>query len=297
MRRAAAVLLVLAAAAPAHARDRERTTIVKAAGAAGLATYRGVSVLSVRHRGRYALAVVRGGRLRRLDVPTRAKPFDADVGPDTRGRPAIVFSQSGDLFIHRLHLGRTDPVRTARGGGRHPTLWRARIAWVAGGAVLTRNRLLSRAAPSERVPGLPRDATDVEVEARGPLIATSDYHGAPHPDIPNQFVRLYDVAARRGRRVWVNGAGIAGQTIVGLSFAGPWLGFHRTCFGDPGGCDTGGARRYHVAEDRYEWWTGYRTLNGFALLRDGTLELTEDGRLQRLAEPPWEPIPRRHVRR
>lgn len=51
-----------------------------------------------------------------------------------------------------------------------------------------------------------------------------------------------------------------------------------------------------MRERRYEWWTGYRTRLGFALLRDGTLELTEDGRLERVAAPRWQPIPRRLIR-
>jgi len=301
MRRAATLLALVAtaSAAPAPAKERDRETLVRARGAKGLATYGGVTVLSVRRPGnRYALAVVRDGRLRRLAVDTLPEPFDADVGPDTRGRPTVVFSRDGDLFLHRLHTGRTEPIRTVGDGHQsQPSLWRGRIAWWGDEYVLTRNRLVSRAVPPQRVPGVPAATEDVEIEVRGRLIATSDLHGRPQPDIPNQYVRLHDLTADRSSSVWVNGAGIGGQTIVGLSFAGPWLGFHRSCFGDPGGCDTGGARRFHTESGRYEWWTGYRTLEGFALLPGGTLELTEDGRLQRLAAPRWEPIPPRAIRR
>jgi hypothetical protein len=289
-----------------------------------IATYRGVTAVSVYADGYYQLAVARRGRLRRLaKVERSGTPFDADVGPDTRGRPVVVFSDhEGDPWIHRLRGGGPEPIRTVPPPAAEPSVWRGRIAWVRENEVLTRNRLLARTTPSQRVPGVPRTAEDdIEVEVHRRLIATLDYHGPPDPDAPLQYLRLYDLDDRRGRRVWVNGMGIGGQTLLGLSFAGPWLGFHRSCFGDPGGCSNG-ARRYHVTDRRYEWETGYRALAGFALLPGGgTLELdagtdevgddpneAPELRLELCGDrgdtcdltrrrPPWRPVPREHIRR
>ncbi|HEX2084262.1 MAG TPA: hypothetical protein VHF89_01150 [Solirubrobacteraceae bacterium] len=295
----AIAILLLAAVPPAHA--RERTTIAKLRGAQRIATYGGVTAVSIRAGTRYALAVVeRDGTVRRLEAPTRTEPFDADAGPDTRGRPVVVYSRDGDLVIDRLRGAGPEPIRTAStttADESEPSVWRGRIAWETDDGVLTRNRLLARTTPSRRVPGVPRHADVVQVEVHRRLIATSAYQGRPDPDIQPQHVRLFDLASGRSRRVWVNRAGIAGQRIVGLSFARGWLGFHRSCFGDPGGCLDGGARRHRVADGRYEWTTAYRTLYGFALTRRGTVELTEDGRLQRLAPPAWRPLPRNLRRR
>ena len=242
-----------------------------------IATYRGVTALSVYADGYYHLAVARGDGLRRLPVERSGTPFDADVGPDTKGRPVVVFSENDGLFIHRLRGGAAEPIRTVTGPAEQPSVWRGRIAWVRENQVLTRNRLLARTTPSQRLRRIPADAHEIDAEVHGRRIATLDRHGPAEPDVPPQHLRLHDLDTPRSRRLWVNGMGIGGQTLIGLSFAGGWLGFHRTCFGDPGGC-TRGARRYHVAEDRYEWETGYHGLAGFALLDGGTtLELDGGG--------------------
>lgn len=61
-----------------------------------------------------------------------------------------------------------------------------------------------------------KDAFGIDVEVRRRLVATLDDHGRPDPDIERQYLRLHDLDARRSRRVTVNGAGIGGQTLIGL---------------------------------------------------------------------------------
>ena len=251
-----------------------------------IATYRGVTALSVYEDGWYHLAVARRGRLRRLPVERSGAPFDADVGPDTKGRPVVVFSRRDGLFIHRLRGAAAERMRTVTGPAEQPSVWRGRIAWASENEVLTRNRLLARTSPSQRLRGIPADAHEVDVEVHERRIATLYRHGPSEPDVPPQHLRLHDLDTRRSRRIWINGMGIGGQTLLGLSFAGGWLGFHRSCFGDPGGC-TNGARRYRIADGRYEWEAGYRGLAGFAILGGGaTLEL--DGGRDEVGDDPNE---------
>jgi hypothetical protein len=60
-----------------------------------LSAYGGWLVFSARSDASHAwrLMAAHGGVTRELDVPARRVPFDADVGPDRRGRSAVVFSR------------------------------------------------------------------------------------------------------------------------------------------------------------------------------------------------------------
>ena len=65
-----------------------------AVGDGPVATYGSVAVVSRLAGGRYRLAEVGAdGRLRDIDVPSRAVPFDVDIGPGPDGRVAAVYSR------------------------------------------------------------------------------------------------------------------------------------------------------------------------------------------------------------
>ena len=94
-----------------------------------------MTALSVYDDGYYHLAIVRRGRLRRLPVVRSGTPFDADVGPDTRGRPVVVFSRRDRLYIHRLR-GRRYHIGADRYEWERDYLGVSGYALVPGGAAL-----------------------------------------------------------------------------------------------------------------------------------------------------------------
>ncbi|HEX2084261.1 MAG TPA: hypothetical protein VHF89_01145 [Solirubrobacteraceae bacterium] len=263
-----------------------------------VATFGDLTVVNVKEEGRYRLARVAGDRLEVLAVPPQRHAFDFDVGPDTGGRPVVVYSRDRRLLLHRPWAGGELELRR-RARGSEPSIWGDRIAYVRRGGIVTGSRF---GGPLRRVPGIPRGAYELDVEVRGTLIATLDRHGPVLGFAPNQYLRLYDAATGRSRRVWVNGTGLGGQRLVGLSFAGPWLGFYVSWFGDPSAVNA--PRRYRVTDGRYEWASGSRLLRGFALLSGGeTLQLEADA-YQEEGEPNrlerrrlrWRRIPRRAIR-
>ena len=92
----------------------------------------------------YRLVAFRDGRVRTLDVPPRRAPFDADLGPDRRGRTVVVFSRCrqespSEAAPRGCRLYRYDlasrRVRRIRAVGRRgysdewPSIWRGRIAF------------------------------------------------------------------------------------------------------------------------------------------------------------------------
>jgi hypothetical protein len=119
-----------------------------------VATFDGMTVLSrfdwSVHLYRLSLLTARGTRT--LPVPPRPVPFDADIGPDARGRPTIVYSRcrreppnvsiSGPLPAYRQGVAcrlyeldvSSRHERRIPGLGRRPssflpTIWRTRLAW------------------------------------------------------------------------------------------------------------------------------------------------------------------------
>lgn len=103
MRACAAVPVVLLLAAPAAARGE---IVAHLSNESEIRAYGGVAAVSELNPDtrRYRLMRVhRDGRVVPLPgVPSRARPFDADVGPDSDGRPVVAYSRGGDLFLHRL---------------------------------------------------------------------------------------------------------------------------------------------------------------------------------------------------
>src|SRR5919206_3367325 len=137
----AAALTVLALPAAANAQ-----TVATPGAATGVREFAGNLVFSQfdRTANRYFLTVRRAGAAapERLPVAPSGRPFDADIGSDSSGRPALVYSRcsnppgvaSGcDLFVSSLDGATGErPVRNANDPNHNdtnPTLWRGRIAW------------------------------------------------------------------------------------------------------------------------------------------------------------------------
>ena len=105
----------------ASSADAQATTVIASESrSTGLSAYGGVLVWSSysTELRRYRLTVLREGRVERLPVPSRRVPFDADVGPDERGEPQIVYSRCA----HEPRAGTLEP--TYYEGGRGCRLWR-----------------------------------------------------------------------------------------------------------------------------------------------------------------------------
>ena len=286
------IAAALAALAPttAHA-DR---VVARLPGESPISAYRDVAVVSVLHRDVFRLAVIRHGKLRELPVPESTSEFDADVGPDSRGRPIVAYSrydgrdrEGCDLFVHRLGRASEERVETASTEEQsefEPAIWRGRIAYAQGengekAAVVTRSRLTPRTVAAEPVQGVPRDASVVDVDVRRRLVATTVLR---EPDLAaqergSQEIRVHALDGRTTPPVASLSAGEGGQTLIGLGFAGDrHLAWHLTCFGDPGGCDRG-ATRYDIERRTLEHDPVYRGLSGFALVPGGAWEVRAGG--------------------
>jgi hypothetical protein len=208
----------------------------------------------------YRLAIRRPG-VAPVDVPGVApsdRTFNADIGLDSAGRDAIVFErcpETCDLFIVGLDGGPVRAIRNANDPERPdvaPTLWRGRIVWarIYGEQrdrkviVYTKRLTAPRSTPSRRLPGVPARGTQGrsvdELELWGDNLAQRvSYECSGCPGTSTQELRLVRVATRQASRVAVQPVGLSGQQLVGLSFFDGWLGWYRTCHGDPSGCRGG----------------------------------------------------------
>jgi hypothetical protein len=136
---------------PAATTGPAKGAIADGSGASHLSAYGGDLVFSRRDGKRYWLMHWRDGRLTRLPIPSQARPFDADAGPDENGKPVVVYSASRRLMRLRLD-GSSTPRALGIAGVTHPSTWRGRIAYVHGRDVLvrlrgkTRPRRMARAA-------------------------------------------------------------------------------------------------------------------------------------------------------
>src|SRR3954470_8812058 len=127
---------------------------------------------------RWFLTVRRAGAAapERLPVASSGRAFDAGIGPDSRGPPALVYQRCNeppgvprgcDLFVFSLANATGErPVRNANDpdhNDMNPTLWRGRIAWsrdYGSGSepnpiVCTKSHCAPRSHPSRRLPGVP----------------------------------------------------------------------------------------------------------------------------------------------
>lgn len=125
--------------------------------------------------GRYELVLQQvGGLLLVLPFAPQSEPFEADLGTDSDGRPAVIAAvdggedrgTSGGLDLQVVSVDRDTsprPVRNANtGADEHaPAIDRGRIAFArtyagsTGDVVYTKRLVAPRARPSERLPGVP----------------------------------------------------------------------------------------------------------------------------------------------
>ena len=248
---------------------------------------------------RYRLSSWHDGELRDLQVRSQSSAFDADVGPDSRGRPSVVVSLcdgSCDLFVIGLGVGaRLRPVRNANTKGRDevaPTIWKGRLAFgrrYDANTVILYTKLLSwpRARRSERLAGLPsrrcgavdppncrrlEDTRLGAMELWGRWVAQRwTYQPDDFPGFRQNEIRLTNVARTETRQVAYMSTGLGGQTYLGPSIAEGRVAFFRACHGDPGGCSStnSGAIRYRISTGRYdidgrvEAWSGWAWSGAF----------------------------------
>jgi hypothetical protein len=268
-----AVALAIAPAAVTSA-----VPVATPAGATSVREYQGTIVFSqyVPAEQHWRLAIRRPGGAPEIlrDVRPAARPFGADIGSDSKGRPQLVYprcDETCDLFVYSLSAGKGErAVRNANDPANDdvaPTLWRGQIAWAriygeqADGKVVVYTKALTapRSRPSTRLPGVPlkrsRDdgagtsvtsgrAVDA-LELYGDNLAqVVSYTCRGCSGISQTELRLLRLRARTSTPVAFQVTGLSGQQLVGPSFTAGTLGFYRACLGDPSGCQNGGATPY-----------------------------------------------------
>jgi hypothetical protein len=301
----ATVLLAVASmgwlAAPATARaDRvlaavERPTAIRA--------WDGVGAFSVydSRAGVYRLAVTGpDGPPALVAVAPRAVPFDADVGPDSAMRPAIVYSRCArerprrDCDIYRYSIARGVESKISRADSDaasefNPSIWRGQVAWVrtidARPAATPRIHVRSLSAPravrsrrlslmaGKRCTSLAECGASVEeLELYGRRLAVNVTYGRGNfGGICGLKEIQVQTIGQRARRLASVLCGLGGQSYAGLSFVGGNLYWARYCAGDPGGCppSRAGAFRYRLRTGAYALTSFRRHLTGFTYLGRG----------------------------
>ncbi|MEA2380669.1 MAG: hypothetical protein QOH72_640 [Solirubrobacteraceae bacterium] len=240
----------------------------------------------------------------RLPVAPSARTFDADIGPNSSGRPELIYQRCSpppgvptgcDLFVLALDGTSAErPVRNANDpdhNDTNATIWRGRIVWArdygSGSTpnpiVYTKALAAPRGRPSTRLPGVPQRRTgDVDPRVSGPttgrtvqdlelwgqnLALTVSYGCGGCSGIDQSELRLDDLGDGSARRIAFQVVGLSGQTLVGPSFFAGRLGWYKACLGDPGGCQQGqgGPFRYALTAGTYQRGTpGPVRVDGFA---------------------------------
>ena len=241
----------------------------------------------------YRLAIRRPGAAPEdLPVAPADRPFDADIGPSANGGAQLVYvrcDETCDLFSYALG---GDAARSPSGERRivqasdperhdvAPTIWKGRIAWARvygeqrDRKVVVYTRTLggpspTRRAPSTRLPGVPtRRCADFgprrcgatvgravrELELWGDNLAqTVTYECESCSGVAQHELRLVDVGDRTATQIAFQVVGLGGQQLVGPSFHNGWLGWYKTCLGDPEGCSgtSHGPWRYGLRHRTY----------------------------------------------
>jgi hypothetical protein len=253
----------------------------------------------------YFVTVRRAGAAapERLPVAPSGRPFGADIGPDSSGRPELIYQRCSpppgvptgcDLFLFSLADATGErPVRNANDpehNDMNATIWRGRIAWArdyGSGSepnpiVYTKALTAPRSRPSTRLPGVPQRRTGDIERVTGPtsgrtvqdlelwgenLALTVSYGCRACSGIGQSELRLDDLGDRSARQVAFQVVGLSGQTLVGSSFFNGRLGWYKACLGDPAGCQQGqgGPFRSTLTSRRYERGTpGPVRVDGFA---------------------------------
>src|ERR687886_2242150 len=304
MRRLALALAVAAVGAVPAAAHAD--TVAAPSAATAVKEYAGTIVFSQLDRttNQWFLTVRRAGAAapERLPVAPSGRAFDADIGPDSAGRPSLVYSRCSnppgvpsacDLFVYSLDGATGErPVRNANDpdhNDTHPTLWRGRIAWARDyGApdapnpiVYTKALTAPRSQPSRRLPGVPQRRTGDVDRVSGPtsgrtvqdlelwgsnLALTVSYGCRGCSGIDQSELRLDDLDTGRARQVAFQVVGLSGQTLVGPSFFNGRLGWYKACLGDPAGCQQGqgGPFRYALNVRTYQRAPSSIRVDGFA---------------------------------
>jgi len=305
MRRIAIALATVAALAVPAAANAQ--TVATPGAATSVKEFAGTIVFSQfdRAANQYSLMVRRAGAAAPEAIPVApsGRPFDADIGPDSSGRPELIYQRCSnppgvptgcDLFVFSLASATGErPVRNANDPGHNdmnPTLWRGRIAWsrdYGSGSepnpiVYTKALSAPRSMPSKRLPGVPQRRTgDVDRNVTGPttgrtvrdlelwgenLALTVSYGCGGCSGIDQSELRLDDLADGTARQVAFQVVGLSGQTLVGPSFFNGRLGWYKSCLGDPAGCQQGqgGPFRYALTARTYQRSPASVRADGFA---------------------------------
>jgi hypothetical protein len=289
---AAAVAALAALALPALA---SAATVATPGAPTGVREFAGTIVFSQFDPSvsRYFLSVRSSGAAapELLPVASSARAFDADIGPDSTGKPELIYQRCAedagaphgcDLFVYALDGSTGErPVRNANDpdhNDTNPTLWRGRIAWVRdygqgsepNPIVYTKSLTAPRSQPSKRLPGVPQSRTgDVDRRVSGPttgrtvqdlelwgrnLALAVSYGCGGCSGIDQSELRLDDLETGRAQQVAFQVVGLSGQTLVGPSFFSGRLAWYKACLGDPGGCrqGQGGPFRFALTAGTYQ---------------------------------------------
>ncbi len=300
------VAAITAAAAPAASAE---TPIVDVDRPTEIRSFAGIAAFSVYdpQDDAYRLVVSRGAAApQTLPVAPRPVPFDADIGPDSAGEPAIVYSRCEreapsrrgcDLQRYSLTRGAEAPIANAdddTASEYNPTIWKGRVAWArsyderedVNPVVYTRELTAPRARRSVRLPGIPtRRCSPIPSEGCGPTDGDVDelelYGRWLAASVTYEHVGVGGVCGRREvrlatldgevRQVGDHTCGLNGQSWVGLSFDAGRLYVARYCQADPTGCGSGryGAFRYRLSTGDYALARFGRRLTGFSYEGDG----------------------------
>lgn len=250
----------------------------------------------------YRLAVRDAQGARALPVQPSPRPFEADLGTNSKGALQVIFSldvgpqeggQSGrrDLFVLTVGSTTVRPVRNANTNldERTPTIDEGHIAFTrvdqqgegAGDdqpVVYTKRLVAPRERPSTRLPGVPpsrdgrgttdRSVSELELE-NGRLGEIVRFTYKTAAGFRTNEVRQVELDRRSSRLVGTLTTGLNGQFYVGLSFAEGYMAWYET---STLGNDQAGAYRYRPGR-AYRYAEGPAYLCGFAWTGDGTWQV------------------------
>jgi hypothetical protein len=296
-------VLALVAAIPALA---SAVTVAQPGGPTAVRAYGGTIVFSAfnqaEHRWYLSVRMAGAKAAQRLRIAPSPVAFDADIGPDSHGRPELIYQRCAgspskptgcDLFVYSL-TGATGerPVRNANDPSHNDvsaTLWRGRIAWTreygagknANPVIYTKTLTAPRAQPSRRLPGVPQTRCGDVEKLCGPttyrrvaalelwgddLAVTVDYACRGCSGVAQSELRLDKLSDGSSQQVAWLISGLAGQQMVGPSFFDGSLAWYKACgYVEPSCTNVVGPCRYRLSTRTYKRGTpGPVAIIGFA---------------------------------